>query len=127
MPVTDPCFGEHPAPVSALQQLLMTWGRLNHISSWSVRLEFSKSVLQINLEFPPGLMRKMLSSCSSSSNFANKCQARVGDGMLRKFLVHVFTVEDLAVQLMLLQMGSAHNYQVRARFCIEVKISIYLV
>lgn len=47
--------------------------------------------------------------------------------MLRKFLVYVLTVEDLAVQLMLLQMGSVHNYQARARFCIEVKISIYLV
>lgn len=95
---------------------------------WSVRLEFSKSVLQINLEFPTGLTRKIyVSGCSSSSHFANKCQAKVGDGMLRKFLVHVFTIVILAVQLMLLQMCSAHNYQVRARVCIEVKISIYLV
>lgn len=47
--------------------------------------------------------------------------------MLRKFLVHVFTTEILAVQLMLLHMCSAHNYQVRARVCIEVKISVYLV
>lgn len=62
-----------------------------------------------------------VSSCSSSSNFTNKCQAKLGDGMLRKFLVHVFTIEIVAVQLMLLHMCSAHNYEVRARVYIEVK------
>lgn len=107
----------------------MTWRHPGDILplylSRSVRLESSKSSFPDKLEFPPGLSRKIyVSSCSSSSNFASKCQA---DGMLRKFLVHVFTIEILAVQLMLLHMCSAHNYQVRARVCTEVKVCIYLV
>lgn len=106
---------------------LATWKCLTFLF-WSVRLEFSKFVLQLNLEIPAGLTRKIgVSSCSSSLNFANKCQALVGDGVFRKFLVLVFAAEIVSVQLMLWHVCSACNYQIRVRVRIAEIISIYLV
>lgn len=47
--------------------------------------------------------------------------------MLRQFLVYVFIIEVLELQLMLSHRCSAQNSQIRARICVEEKISIYLV
>lgn len=47
--------------------------------------------------------------------------------MLRQFLVYVFIIEVLAVQLMLSHRCSAQNSQIIARICTEENISIYLI